>query len=54
MSCSLMKCTDFSEEYITSIFRVEECLLPAFHAGSLLGLHFDLEHGSDTFIRNVD
>jgi hypothetical protein len=53
-TCSLVKCVDFSEEHITSIFRVEEYLLLASNAGSFLGLHLGPQDESDMFIGNVD
>jgi hypothetical protein len=41
---------DVSEEYVASIFRVEEYLL---YAGLLLHLLFESEDGRDIFHRNV-
>jgi hypothetical protein len=49
------KSTGVSEEYIASIFRVEEQVLFAtcFHADFLLGLFFDPENWGGMFLRNV-
>jgi hypothetical protein len=48
-----LKSTDISEEYVASIFRVEEQAYYLLHAGFLLGLVFDLEDGGEMFLRNL-
>jgi hypothetical protein len=47
-----LKSTDVSEEYIASIFRIEEII--CFHAAFLLGLFFGSEDEGDMFLRNVN
>jgi hypothetical protein len=48
--------SDVSEEYIASIFRIEEYAKPddsTLQADHLLGLFFGPDDGGDMFLRNV-